>query len=121
MTKTKKTTVMDDAKQFGDDVMQFGKNTYLFGLGTVATMEDQMRDVVDRMVDKGEAVDKEGKTLVGKMTGKAKEFGKAMEDGVEDTVSTTLNRAGVPSRKEIRTLIARVEELTEKVDTLAVH
>ena len=121
MTKTKKTTMVDDAKKLGDDVLQFGRNTVLFGIGAVATVEDEVRGVVDRMVDKGEAVDKEGKSMISKMTGKAKDIGKAVEDTFEDTVSTTLNRAGVPSRKEICTLIDRVEELTQKVDKLAVH
>ena len=119
MTKVKKETVMADARKIGDDVMEMGRNTYLFGLGAVATAEEEMRGMFDRMVDKGEKVDKEAETFIGKATGKVKEFGVAVEDRVEDTMSMTLNRAGVPSRKEIRILIDRVEELTQKVDALA--
>lgn len=118
MTK-KKDTVMDEAKRLGDEVMEFGRNTYLFGLGAVATAEEEMRGMFDRMVNKGRKVDDDHESLIGKAKEKAKDLGKTVEDRVEDTMASTLNRAGVPSRKEIRTLIARVEELTQKVDALA--
>ena len=120
MTKGKSTMVMmDNAKWFGDEVFKLSRNCYLFGLGTFATAEEEMRGVVDRMMHKGETIDKDGKSVVGKATGKAKELGTMVEDQVQNTMAVALNRAGVPSRNEIRTLIRRVEELTEKVDTLA--
>ena len=40
-------------------------------------------------------------------------------DSPYNTVTATLNRAGVPSRDEIQDLIGRLEVLTEKVDKLA--
>lgn len=122
MTKAKETmgeAVMDNAEWFGDEVMKAGRNTYLFGLGAMAAAEEEMRAMFDRMVHKGEDIDKDPKTVVGKAKHRAIEFGEMVEDRVQSTMSATLNRAGIPSRDEIRTLIHRVEKLTEKVDRLA--
>ncbi|MCP3978325.1 MAG: phasin family protein [bacterium] len=119
MSKAKNATLMDTTKMLGDEAMKIGRNTYLFGLGAVVTAEEEMRGVIDRMVQKGEGAQKDDALMIGKATGKVKEFGHQVEEKVESTVSATLNRAGIPNRGEIRTLIMRVEELTEKVDALA--
>jgi poly(hydroxyalkanoate) granule-associated protein len=123
MAKAENATVMDSAKQLGDDVFAASRNLYLFGLGTAATAEREARGVFERMVARGEDVEKSGKgaekSLVDKATGSAKELGRFIEDKVQATVTATLARAGVPSRAEIQTLIERVEQLTEKVDALS--
>ena len=75
------------------------------------------------MSARGEKFEKSEKNLVSKYfdkaTGTAKDVGKTVEERVQGTVSGVLRRTGVPSRDEIRTLIDRVEELTQKVDALA--
>lgn len=112
-------SMVDQAKQIGDDVMAMSRNAYLFGLGTMATAQDEVRGVFDRMCSKGEVLEKNGDNVVVRAADKVKYVGKQIEETVSGTMSATLNRAGVPSADEIRTLIRRVGELTEKVDKLA--
>ena len=112
----------DQAKKFGDDVMNAGRNVWLAGLGTYSWVEEQTRKTFDDLVDRGQKLEKDEKNVVTKTideaTTKAKDLGTKVEDTVHDTVSTVLHRAGVPSRDEIQTLIARVEELNKKVEKL---
>ena len=76
----------------------------------------------DRLVTKGKDFETSddnvvGKTL-GKMTDTTRDVGRKVGEGVETALGTVLHGVGVPSRKEIRTLIDRVEKLTEKVQAL---
>jgi len=112
----------DQAKKFGDDVMNVGRNVWLAGLGAYSWVGEEGRKTFDDLVDRGEKFEKNETNVVNKTidtaTTKAKEFGTKVEDTVHDTVTTVLHRAGVPSQDEICTLIARVEELTAKVEKL---
>lgn len=123
MAQAENPTMTDSAKKFGDEVYNAGRKLYLFGIGTVAAAGDQARDLFGRMVSRGEDAEKsvheDQDSLVNKATDSAKDLGRYVEEKVQQSVSGTLARAGVPSRSEIHDLIARVEELTRKVDALS--
>lgn len=117
--------VTDQAKKFGDEVVNAGRNVWLAGLGAYSWAEEETRKTFGDLVHRGEKFEKNEKNVVSKTidqaTTKAKNFGTKVEDTVHDTVTTVLQRAGVPSATEIQTLIARVEELTQKVEKLQTH
>lgn len=118
MTKKKTDGVIDSARTMGDELMKTGRNVYLAGLGMVATANDEVRATYTKLVNRGETFEGEENPL-SQATDKARDFARMAEDRVQKTLGATLNRAGVPNRDEIRTLIHRVEELTEKVDRMA--
>jgi len=117
--------VSEQARKVGDDVAKLGRNVWLAGLGAYSLAEEEARSAFDKLVSRGEKVEKEEKGVVGKTFDRAadgaRKFGTKVEDTVHDTVTTVLHRAGVPSRDEIRTLIDRVEELNKKVEKLQTH
>ena len=123
MAQATNPTMTDNAKKFGDDVIQAGRKLLLFGVGTAAAAGDGARSLFERMVSRGEdaqkAVNEDPDSIVNKATDSAKDLGRYVEEKVQGTVSGTLARAGVPSRSEIQDLIARVEDLTRKVDALS--
>jgi poly(hydroxyalkanoate) granule-associated protein len=123
MSQTKNPTMTDNAKKFGDEIFGAGRKLYLFGIGTVAAAGDEASKLFKRMVSRGEdaekAVHEDDNSFVNKATGSAKDLGRYVEGKVQGTVSGTLARAGVPSRSEIHDLIARVEDLTKKVEALS--
>jgi len=123
MAQTTNPTMTDNAKKFGDEVYNTGRKLFLFGIGTVATVGDEARNLFGRMVSRGEdaekAVHEDRGSFVNKASDSAKDIGRYVEEKVQGTVSGTLARAGVPSRREIHDLIARVEELTRKVEALS--
>lgn len=115
MTKSKTESWVESTAKVSDDLYKTGRNVYLAGLGAVAMAGEEARSVYDRFVSKGEEYEKRPNALFDK----AKDVGRKVESRVQETVSATLNRAGVPSRDEIHMLVHRVEELTQKVDKLA--
>lgn len=114
-TRTKNQSFVDTARQLGDDLYETGRKVFTAGLGAVSLVEEQARSTFDQLVDRGEKY--EG-IDTGVVAG-ARRFGRGVEDRVQETVGKTLNRAGVPSRDEIHTLIDRVELLTTKVDEMS--
>ena len=106
----------------GDDVVKLGRNFWLAGLGVYSLAEEETRKAVDQLIKRGEKFEKDEKNVVSRTiddaTDKAKQLGGKVEDTVQETVTRTLHRAGLPTREEIRVLIDRVEELTTKVDKL---
>ena len=106
------------ARKVGGDVRHAGQNAYYAGVGVYATAEEETKSFFDRLVDKGKAYDEKRPDVVNETSERVRKFGQKVEDRVEQNVSSALNRVGVPSRKEIRTLINRVEKLTKKVDAM---
>ena len=117
-TATATESVMDNAKQMGEDLTQAGKNALYAGLGVVAFTEEKARETFDRMVDMGKTFEKDQDKILSRATREAKELGQQLEQRAQKAVTTTLNRAGVPTSDEIHHLTERVEALTRKVDDL---
>ena len=113
----------DNAMRMTGEMMGAGRNLWLAGLGTVATVETEVKDVFTNLVEKGKAYDEQRPHVVGDTFENAKDgvmgAGKKVEETVQGMVAATLHRLGVPTRDEIHALIARVEALTAKVETLS--
>ena len=118
MFKETTKSVMDNSKKLVDEARNTGRNVYLAGLGAYATAEEETKGFFDRLVEKGEEYEGEKGSFTQRAADRVRKTGQQVEDRVETTVSETLNRVGVPSRKEIRTLINRVEKLTKKVEEI---
>ena len=118
MFKQTRKNVFDNSKKVVDEARNAGRNAYLAGLGVYATAEEETKGFFDRLVEKGEKYEDEKGSFTQRAADQVRKTGQKVEDRVESTVSETLNRVGVPSRDEIRTLIERVEKLTQKVDEI---
>lgn len=94
-------------------------NVFLAGLGVVASTQEKSREVFDRLIDKGKVYQSDDTRLLFRATHEVQELGQQLEERIQRTVSSTLHRAGIPSRDEIHELIKRMESLTRKVDKLA--
>lgn len=121
-TQDKAKSAFDGMKKVGDDVRKAGRSVWLAGLGMVAYAEEEGRNLVGKLVDKGEAFEKSERNVVGRKvetySTKAREMGQEVGDRVQGTFQSVMHRAGVPTSDEIHTLIQRVETLTAKVEKL---
>lgn len=102
-----------------DALYDTARTVYLAGLGVVATANEEVRTTYSKLVKKGETFEKDKDGPMVRATDSVRDFARGAEDRVQKTVGVALNRAGVPNRDEIRTLIDRVEDLTKKVDRIA--
>jgi poly(hydroxyalkanoate) granule-associated protein len=105
------------------EIADAGREVWLASLGAVALLEKQGRTVFEMLVEKGKTFEtREKSALEGVLhdtAGQMREVGKRVESGLQDTSKAVLQRFGVPSHAEINALIARVEQLTAKVESLS--
>lgn len=106
-------------------VLAAGRSAWFVGLGVLTAADEETRGMYRRLRDRGEKVAADDDNVMNKAVDQAgggvKKIGSKIESAVQCTVGSVLNRAGVPSREEIRTLIDRVEQLTTKVDELSAN
>lgn len=107
------------------DLRESARKIWLAGLGALATAEDQGTKVFQNLVEKGEEFEARSekqfskvKSKVKTATDKAEAQWSKIEGAIDDKVSAAVQRLGIPSRDEVRTLTRRVEELTKKVEQL---
>ena len=115
--------VSQDAQGFG---LKVGRQAWLVALGTVATAEDLAGQAFDTLVAKGKKVrfpevDEVGDALQA-AAGRARELGDAVGERashlMEKGSEKVLERFGVPSKHDIKTLLTQVQQLTAKVERM---
>ena len=120
--------------QLASAVRDSAQQIWLAGLGAFAKAQDEGAKVFEALVKEGSTLQRRTKQLtegkIGDVTGKvskvAGEISKQATEGwdkleqvFEDRVARALNRLGVPTNKEIKALIARVEDLNNSVSAMS--
>ena len=115
------------AAQVPQELQRTARHAYLAGLGAVGLAGNGASSVFGMLVDEGRQVQKASAAKVSALvdtvvseagdavTGTAKEIERTIQRGTKQA----LNRLGMPSRGDVADLIARVEQLTKKVDALS--
>ncbi len=122
-------TTTGGEKNVQDELKDSVHRIWLAGLGALAAAEEEGSKLFSRLVDRGRDVESKGKVEVDKVNEKVKaEVDKAKAkaesafDGwsekLDEKLTATLNRLGVPTRDEIRNLTQRVEDLNAKIEQL---
>ncbi len=97
----------------------------LASVGAVALTTDEVQDFVDRLVERGEIAERDGRKLVkdvlSRRNGAEKQVEKSVENAsnmVEEQIEKILNRLNVPTKHDIEELGKKIAHLTKKVDDL---
>ena len=125
---TKEKTVKDTQQELIDSAHKI----WLAGLGALALAEEEGTRAFKKLVERGESFESRGKESVSKVVSSVEKAAQSAKDRVGDAfgrlegsfdakVASTLERLGVPTRDEIKTLTKRVEELTKSVEKLRVN
>jgi len=97
---------------------EVSRRILLAAIGAVAYAQDEVEVFVDRLVERGEIAEKEGKQLVTEMLEKRSEKKRAIESQVNKRLLETMERLNVPTKKDIDDLSAKITALTKKVDEM---
>ncbi len=97
----------------------------LAGVGAVALTSDEIQDFVDRLVERGELAERDGrkvlKDVMSRRNGAEKQVEKSVENAsnmVEEQIEKILTRLNVPTRHDIEELGKKIGALSKKVDEL---
>ena len=121
VTKAQKTAVVEEAtngKEERKPLLDAARRVLLASIGAVALAQDEIEDFVDKLVERGEIAEKDGRKLVREVIDKRKKNAEKAEDEMAKRVEEVLDRMNVPTKADIEALSEKITTLTKKVEDL---
>ena len=97
---------------------EFFRRMFLATIGAIAIAQEELEALVNRLVERGEMAEKDGKKLVQEMMDKRKSKTTKLEDELGKNVESVLNRMNIPSKADVEALSQDIAALSKKVDGL---
>lgn len=107
-----------EAEMGRNPFMAMTRKVLLASIGAVALAQDEMESFVDRLVERGELAEAEGRDLLRDVMEKRRRESRRAEVEIETRVEGTLQRMNVPTRSDIEQLSAKITALSRKIDEL---
>ena len=114
---------LDDVAEAWDEpeknpLFAMAHKVLLAAVGAAALTKEEVENFVDKLVERGEIAEKDGKKLMSDVMARRKKEAKKAEDQLEGRLEELLGRMSVPSKGDIDALSAKITELSKKVDEL---
>lgn len=118
--KSQKTAAAEEknGKEEHSQLLDAARKVLLAGIGAIALAQDEVEDFVNRLVERGEIAEKDGKKLVREVMDRRKKDARKAEDEVGKRVEEILDRMNVPTKADIEALSEKIGTLSKKVDEL---
>jgi len=94
------------------------RKVLLASVGAIALAQDEIVDFVNRLVERGEIAERDGKRLIRELIDQRRQQSSKAEVEIRKRVEAMLERLNVPTRADIEALNERIAELNHKVDQL---
>jgi poly(hydroxyalkanoate) granule-associated protein len=99
-------------------VLESVRKALLAGIGAVALAQDEAESLVNKLVERGQIAEKDGRKLIGELMEKRKKSTKMAEQELDKRLEELLGRMNVPTKADLDALSAKITTLTKKVDEL---
>ncbi len=102
----------------GNPMLTAVRKVLLAGVGVVALAQEEIEEFVNRLIERGEIAEKDGRRLVNDIMERRKKQVADAEEELEKRIESILNRMNVPTKADIDALSRKITNLTKKVDEL---
>ena len=118
-TKVKPTVEKEfNGKEERKPLLEAARKVLLASIGAVALAQDEIEDFINRLVERGEIAEKDGRKLLREVMDRRKKDADKAEDVVSKRVEEILDRMSVPTKSDIEALGDKIALLSKKVDEL---
>jgi poly(hydroxyalkanoate) granule-associated protein len=111
-------TATNGAEEVHKPLFELARKVLLASIGAVALAQDEIEDFVERLIERGEIAEKDGRKLIREVMDKRKKDAEKAEDEVSKRVEDVLDRMNVPTKADIEALGEKITTLSKKVDEL---
>ena len=129
VTAKAKQTVKDTAEAVQkSSLVEAAHKVLLAGIGAVALAQEEIEDFVNRLVERGEIAEADGKKMMKDVLEKRKQMvkmpakpsgqPKKIASDIEKRIEDLMAKMNIPTKDEIDALSAKITALTKKVDEL---
>ncbi len=99
-------------------LLEASRKVLLASIGAIALAQDEIEDFVNRLIERGEIAEKDGRKLVRELRERRKKTTHDAEEKMSKQVEEILDRLNVPTKADIQALSDKIAALTKKVDEL---
>jgi len=99
-------------------ILEASRKVLLASIGAVALAQDEVEDFVDRLIERGEIAEKDGRKLIREVMDRRKKEGEQAEGEMDKRVQGILDRMNVPTKSDIEALGEKITLLSKKVEEL---
>ncbi len=118
-TKPKKEAeVVEAPAEEGKALFDAVRKVLLAGIGAVALAQEEIEDFVNKLIERGEIAEKDGRKLVREVMDKRKKDVEKAEDETNKRIEDILARMNVPTKSDIDALSEKISALTKRVEEL---
>jgi poly(hydroxyalkanoate) granule-associated protein len=121
-TKAKKKENIEEApaneKEESKSFVEILHKVLLASIGAVALAQEEIEDFVNKLVERGEIAEKDGRKIVHEVVERRKKDTEKAEDQLTKRVEDILGHMNVPTKSDIDALGEKVAVLAQKVDEL---
>jgi len=110
--------VVEQTKEAGKSLGGLLRKVFLASIGAAVVAEEEVVNLINRFVEKGEIAEKDGKKLVNEVMEKRKKKAKKAEGEFNKQMEEVMGKMNVPTKDDIDALSKKVAELSKKVDEL---
>ena len=107
-----------NGKEEHNPLLEAVRKVLLASIGAVALAQEEIEDFVNRLVERGEIAEKDGRKLVHEVMDKRKKETEKAEDEITKRIEAVMERMSVPSKSDIEALSEKISALAKKVDEL---
>ena len=122
MTDVEVEVVEEERVKEASPFVETTRKVLLAGIGAMALAQDEAESFVNRLVERGELAEKDGRQLitdiVERRKQKAEEAAEEVEHDLDVRVERILQRMNIPTRNDINALSRQITALSNKVDEL---
>ena len=136
-TPRKKVVIKKKVDAQAGEVRSYARKIWLAGLGAYAKVGKEGVSYIQELIKTGEQTEQQGKQLIDKevaaansqidsakteltvVKGKVETQLDKIEAAFDSRVASALNRVGIPSRHDLQTLSAKLDQLTALVESVA--
>jgi len=99
-------------------LMESMRRVLLASIGVVAVTKEELGEFIDKMVERGEIAEQEGKKLYAELMDKRKKKTGEAEEMAGTRMREMLDHMDVPTKSDIDVLSEKISALSKKVDEL---
>ncbi|MBK8985260.1 MAG: phasin family protein [Chloroflexi bacterium] len=98
------------------------RRVLMAGIGAVVLAQEEVEEFVNKLIERGEIAEKDGRKLINEIVEKRKKKAQDTthnaQEEVDKRLEGILDRLNIPTKSDIDALNVKVTELTDKVENL---
>ncbi|MCL4869575.1 MAG: phasin family protein [Anaerolineae bacterium] len=115
--------IQDETNESGrNQMVDLARKLLLAGVGAVALAQDEVEAFVNRLIERGEIAEKDGRKLITEVMDRRRkqveEAQTAAKEGVDSRLEAILHRMNIPTKSDVTALSNKIAALAQKVDQM---